>query len=514
MWFLALAAVLPGAVSGQQADGGRPPRLRSVEGQRFGAPPRAVGGSGARPARAAAPHGGGSLGVTLAPSAAPGGSAAQAVPLAAGWMRLVDAAPGLHDYGYAAAIAPGGEVYVVGEVEGAPGDWDVGVLKLDRHGKVLWRRSHAGSGGGRDVAWHVELDPQGNVVVEADTVELQGGTDMTILKYDPQGSLLWASSYDGPGSGYDGYDGGVATAVDAAGNVVTVGTSWGGTSYDLVALKLAPDGTLLWERRYDGGGWDDGYGVVLDAAGNAYATGDAEVAGSRDFLTMKLLPSGAAEWVRTWDSPYGGAELVYAVNLDGLGNVLVTGTSWDLAFDDDVSTVTYDAAGNERWSRQYGAGNGSFDLPLWVVGDALGNVSVVGFTQVFALGTCGLAVSYDVLGNEAWSDAHVHPSFEAGLNRFTDAELDAAGNLVVAGRSYTGAADAHDCQLVVYSPAGQRLGDESLDLGQHGVDHLSNLHRDSAGRIHATGYGLGPGGTVDTLVVKLAANGLSFPELP
>src|SRR5436190_878842 len=77
----------------------------------------------------------------------------------------------------------------------------------------------------------------------------------------------WLQRYNSPAND-DDY--GPAVAIDQSGNIVVAGTSFNGTNYDCHTLKYAPNGTLLWERRFNGplDGEDSPFGVAVDASGN------------------------------------------------------------------------------------------------------------------------------------------------------------------------------------------------------------------------------------------------------
>lgn len=77
-------------------------------------------------------------------------------------------------------------------------------------------------------------------------------------------------------------DEGNGVAVDAAGNLYLVGTSfatWGNPlrahsgGPDLVVAKLDSSGNLLWNTFLGSQGADQGYGIALDASGNIAVVG-------------------------------------------------------------------------------------------------------------------------------------------------------------------------------------------------------------------------------------------------
>src|SRR6185436_18219599 len=90
------------------------------------------------------------------------------------------------------------------------------------------------------------------------------------------GALLWEQRYNGPA---DSHDGACAVALDRNGNVVVTGSSWNPNfnSDYYTARYAAADGALLWERRYNGpaNSHDGACAVALDGRGNVVVTGDS-----------------------------------------------------------------------------------------------------------------------------------------------------------------------------------------------------------------------------------------------
>src|SRR4030095_11376310 len=81
-------------------------------------------------------------------------------------------------------------------------------------------------------------------------------------------------------------------AFDAHGNVLVTGWSWAGfaQSTNSLTLEYATDGTVLWQRTYDGDahGSDATFSIELDKNGIAYlAGGTLGTALSPDSLTIK-----------------------------------------------------------------------------------------------------------------------------------------------------------------------------------------------------------------------------------
>jgi hypothetical protein len=118
-------------------------------------------------------------------------------------------------------------------------------------------------------------------------------SDAATVKFDANGTLVWANIYRGlPGK----WDGDNRMVLDPAGGVYVGIQSLGFASYDTAILKYKADGTLHWLYRYDNPehGNDLLNDLELDASGNLYFTGTASRAGGVDVATIKLAPATAA----------------------------------------------------------------------------------------------------------------------------------------------------------------------------------------------------------------------------
>lgn len=151
-----------------------------------------------------------------------------------------------------------------------------------------------GSTGG-DMPDCVATDNMGNPILAmtfhaADTISVgndiyinQGGTDIIIIKYDPDGNILWSKSFGG-----SGYERTHDIYVDHLNNIYLTGNFGSPTiSFDTITLlnhtqwshqdafvtKLDSNGNVLYAECFGGLRSDYGRSVVADNAGNYYVTG-------------------------------------------------------------------------------------------------------------------------------------------------------------------------------------------------------------------------------------------------
>ena len=126
----------------------------------------------------------------------------------------------------------------------------------------------------------------------------------------------------------------------------------------IVFLLVSPIFTPAqeWVARYNGSsnGEDRANAIALDNAGNIYVTG---VSGDSmtwpfmfDYATVKYDPSGVEQWVAQYDGSGNGEDEAYAIAVDNMGNIYVTGYSYGVGTsEEDYATVKYNSSGMEQW---------------------------------------------------------------------------------------------------------------------------------------------------------------------
>lgn len=343
--------------------------------------------------------------------------------------------------------------------------YDGFIAKYAPDNSLLWARRMGGdmeiintTYDSYDFGEGLALDPAGNAYLigtyhgpsDFGPITLAGGrSEVFVAKLDPDGNFVWANAYTGlnvKATGGEGrkFAGGIA--VDAAGNVVTAGSTAAvdstGTSWTMNGFnvrKYTPAGSLAWSARYDNWGGDASGGVKADAAGNVYVGGQfggtldfnldprktASVTGSStvrygeavNAYVLKLTAAGTFGWVAPLVAKTAAAPAsVVRVNdfaLDAAGNVLVGGSyagqvDFDpaakvdrrlpnLSADGDGYVAKLTPAGALAWATPLGGG-----LVLTLAVDASGNSYAAGtFGQTFTPGY-GLPAATDVGGADGF----------------------------------------------------------------------------------------------------------------
>ncbi|WP_022826226.1 T9SS type A sorting domain-containing protein [Hymenobacter norwichensis] len=269
------------------------------------------------------------------------------------------------------------------KTQASQGNTDYWVLKLDASGTKQWDRTFGGSG--NDLLRCAQQTADGGYVLggysnsglDGDKTQAgQGQQDYWVLKLDASGTTQWDRTYGGTGADMlfalqQTTDGGFIVGGGSSsgqGGDKTQG-SQGGSDYWL--LKLAANGTKIWDQRFGGSGEEalasvqqtpDG-GYVLGGGSSSGLSGDKSQAsqGNLDYWLLKVDASGTKQWDRT----YGGTEddmlVCQQPTADGgyvLGGYSFSGRSGDKTQASrglvDYWVLQVDASGTLVWDRTVG----------------------------------------------------------------------------------------------------------------------------------------------------------------
>jgi hypothetical protein len=251
----------------------------------------------------------------------------------------------------------------------------------------------------------------------------------------------------------------MSIAVDNSGNVYVTGMSMGnGTDFDYATIKYSPDGTFLWAQRYDGPAHsvDKAWALSVDNSGNVYVTGLSKGVGSDyDFATIKYNSAGVQQWVKRYNGPVSGYDEAHEIDVDGSGNVYVTGHS-EGTDGYDLVTIKYCPIETQNWTKRYDRWGNSDEYGKDIKVDMTGNVYVTGYSYTGPFLFDMITIKYNQSGVQQWVRIYNNPD-----NLVDWAErlvMDASGNIYITGYSATGLSDDDDDYTVVkYSPSGLRL---------------------------------------------------------
>lgn len=246
---------------------------------------------------------------------------------AVAWQRIWDGPTITGVTEASVAVAADGSAYVAGIT--ADGGGDAVLLKFDPDGNLAWARTWGGAQS--DSAGAVATHGDGSVYIAGRSTSFgPGSAGVFVLKFDPAGNLAWQRLWD-DAAGFE------AMAVAPDGSVVAASSKLRPNSdfsqFDVMVLKLTPDGALAWARTYAAGEVVDARGGMAAAAdGSVFTAGaiQSEKSGIVGIaaLVLKIGPDGSLQFARQCCSRGGDTGDGIAVASDG--SVLLAGTSTTL----------------------------------------------------------------------------------------------------------------------------------------------------------------------------------------
>lgn len=174
-------------------------------------------------------------------------------------------------------------------------------------------------------------------------------------------------------------------ALDAKGNIFTAGTSDDVRTKDWIVRKIASGtGALFWEKRVaiDGCSANSVAAIAVDGSGNVAVTGYCSTPSVSDCFTAKFSGAdGSVIWQKRYNGPGNSYDEGVVVRTDTGGNVVVVATSTGSSGNDDIYTVKYSAAtGTVLWEKRYNGPANSGDRGRDMKIDSSGNVFVTGYS--------------------------------------------------------------------------------------------------------------------------------------
>lgn len=322
------------------------------------------------------------------------------------------------------------------------------------YSQLVFLNQFSGGGGGQNVSNAMVTDANNNSYVTGYTTGILSGHDITTLKYDPSGRLVWSQTYNGTGNGTDEA---YAITLDAAGNVYVAGSSTGLTSdKDMIMIKYNNNGTQQWLRIYSSTGSfpDEAYAITIDAANNPIMSGYSNVAGVGNSMTVvKYNPTGDLQWAQIGGLS-GSTNVAYAITVDAVSNIYVTGytkTFSDVTTNNkNIMLVKFSPNGNTQWTKTLaGSGNGDNE-PSSMAKDASGNIYIAGYVTG-PTSKDFVTAKYNPAGTLLWMQTYDNPSVNDDdmANKII---IDQSGNVLVTGTSkHSHSADAEDYMTIKYN---------------------------------------------------------------
>ena len=391
------------------------------------------------------------------------------------------------DGGKAISIGINGDIIVAGNTTDSITGLDFVLLKYNTEGDLLWVRQYDGSLGGKDSLIDMTTDINGNIYLTGKSQNSVGFFDVLTIKYDLNGSLQWANTYNGTAGTNDEA---VSIIVDDLENAyILANTSNNITLQDISLIKYNTIGNEIWVHNFDGSNLNDyasdiTFNSTSDIIVAGYITNDTNST-SQDIVVLKLNSNGGQQWAEIYNGLGNGNDIVNAVTCDNANNIFITGSSFqDTIVGSDLITIKYNQSGTLIWASTYDGLASEDDSGNDIEVDQNGNAYVCGsnFTVPF-MGHDFVTLKYDQNGDTLWVKRYNGPG---GSNDIAlDLVLDDSSNVYVTGYNFT--LVAHDYATLKYNEFGDREWLFRFN-GPDGADDGANaIAIDDDGNIYVTG---------------------------
>jgi hypothetical protein len=253
--------------------------------------------------------------------------------------------------------------------EGSRGSWDYWAIKIDANGTKLWDKRFGGS----------LIDYCHDVIATTDDGYLLAGwaySSFWIVKVDASGAKVWDKRFGSDAICH-------STIATADGGYLLAGSSYSDADADRSetsrgkadywVVKIAADGSKVWDKRFGGSQVDTCHDVIATTDGGYLLVGSSESPvggdksegsrGREDYWAIKIDANGT----KLWDKRFGGSlsDVCNDVITTADGGYLLAGSSNSDA-DADKSEGTFgtwnywaikiDANGNKIWDKTFGPG--------------------------------------------------------------------------------------------------------------------------------------------------------------
>jgi hypothetical protein len=335
------------------------------------------------------------------------------------------------DKANALKILPDNGFIVGGETENpSVQERDMLLIRTDSNGNILWSKTFGGPE--RETVNDVVLAPDQGFLLAAEKYQPHKveGENMTLVKTDKQGNLLWKKIYDEGGNETEGFsiathgNGFVIAGMVKNMNMVS-SAFFNMTAEDqgMYMLKVDENGNKQWSRRFDYGADNvssTGTCVIAASDGSFMVTGNIAKKGStdkkierpainanmsdrRNTFVAKVKPNGNLVWAQEYEG--NSLTMGYTIIEKKEGGFLLAGNTNISNSNMDIYLMSLSADGTVQWAKTFGGAR--FESVADVVQTPEGGWIVSGMTQGLGNGATDiLNFKTDKNGNLLWAKTY------------------------------------------------------------------------------------------------------------
>jgi hypothetical protein len=371
--------------------------------------------------------------------------------------------------GSAVKLLPDGNLILAGETENpAAEERDMLLMQTDSNGNLVWAKTYGGPE--RETVNDVVQMPDKGFLLLAEKYQpnKKEGENLTLLKTDKEGQMIWKKIFDEGGNETEGFSmqptpdhGYIITGmVKNMSMVSSAFFSMSAEDQGLYLLKIDANGNKLWSRRFnygEGNVSSTGTSVIVASDGSYMVAGNIAKKGRTDkkidrpaqqvdmqdvrsMLLCKVKPNGTLLWAKEYAA--NSITMGYAISEKKGGGFIVAGNTNTGATNIDIYLMSLDADGNVQWSKTFGGAR--FESVADVLPTPDGGFVVSGMTYSMGSGVSDvLTLKTDKDGNLLWAKTY------GGTNEDYPAKLLATRNgIVTVGATASYASESFDVLLM------------------------------------------------------------------
>ncbi|UAM97849.1 hypothetical protein K8354_16410 [Polaribacter litorisediminis] len=305
------------------------------------------------------------------------------------------------------------------DVTSNAGAQDFWLLKISENGTVLWQKTFGYAGADFGSAL-LQTQDNGYLITgvldvsasngqgNSKAAQKHAGGDIWALKLNNSGDLEWSNYYGGsftdtPFGAVETADGNYIIAASSDSEDFNISNPKGG--YDFWILKIASDGSLIWEKSFGGSEIDEARAISATNDGNFMVVGDTRSSdkdvsnnkGGADLWMVKITPDGDLIWEKTLGA--SSFDVARAISKTADNGFIIAGNSRssDASFtnqgQNDAWVLKVDANGTILWQKFIGG----------LENDLLFDVITLNNQSVIAVGE-STSNNGDITENKGFSD--------------------------------------------------------------------------------------------------------------
>jgi hypothetical protein len=294
-------------------------------------------------------------------------------------------------------LSDGSVVFCYDLIDG--GDVDMGLVRLDASGTILWSKRYSGTNGGTG---YFPMETSDHKIMLAGHGP---GNTILLSKIDLSGNLIWSVS-----SQFGTMRFNLPVETHDHGFAVVGSNQNGPSTYDTYLLRTDANGNFLWAKSYGANNTGPSKFVIETSDHGYLVAGSINTSGSEDLLIIKTDSLGNAQWTKQYG--YSQADQSYSGAQTNDGGYLISYNAFNGA-NGGLHLLKVDSLGNTIWVKRYSnVYNGKFSCITnqnEIVVDGSANNILNGISATVLLKT-------DSEGNIIWNRFYSHYNTAATLN--------------------------------------------------------------------------------------------------